>query len=144
LAALASLLGHVLYGALLGSLAGDGEEVSVAADYPLSGHTADAMKNNVWSVSGIHPWKYILIASQTEHHEIERQGSSLMRICEGLALCILRTYEEEKWLRSIGRGDDEQRRNHEQALEFISYLDAASNRKPHSRSLNRRRLRSPS
>ena len=36
-AALASLLGHLVYGALLGSLAGDGEEVPVATDYPLPG-----------------------------------------------------------------------------------------------------------
>jgi len=31
------LLGHLVYGALLGSLAGDGEEVPVATDYPLPG-----------------------------------------------------------------------------------------------------------
>jgi hypothetical protein len=37
MAALASLLGHLVYGALLGSLAGDGEEVPVATDYPLPG-----------------------------------------------------------------------------------------------------------
>jgi hypothetical protein len=36
-AALASLLGHLVYGALLGFLAGDGEEVPVATDYPLPG-----------------------------------------------------------------------------------------------------------
>ena len=35
MAALASLLGHLVYGALLGSLAGDGEEAPVATDYPL-------------------------------------------------------------------------------------------------------------
>jgi hypothetical protein len=37
MAALASLLGHLVYGALLGSLAVDGEEVPVATDYPLPG-----------------------------------------------------------------------------------------------------------
>jgi len=37
LSAFALLLGHFVYGALLGSLAGDGEESSVAADYPLPG-----------------------------------------------------------------------------------------------------------
>jgi hypothetical protein len=37
MAALASLLGHLVYGALLGSLAGDGEEVPVVTDYPLPG-----------------------------------------------------------------------------------------------------------
>jgi hypothetical protein len=37
MAAVASLLGHLLYGALLGSLAGDGEKVPVAAVHALPG-----------------------------------------------------------------------------------------------------------
>ena len=37
MAAVASLLGHLLYGVLLGSLAGGGEEVPVATVHPLTG-----------------------------------------------------------------------------------------------------------